>query len=105
VGPVVLLGIPVIKDLSSGRLAGNTRHLDAPPETSLTGRPGIETGPNNPERQQPHPTGKIEAQYITMKDSLLTTRGRLLWLYRSLRFMCSSCILSPDQQGAATLVV
>jgi len=37
--------------------------------------------------------------------SLLTSRGRLLWLYRSLYFMCGGCILSPDHQGATPLVV
>ncbi|TNN41359.1 hypothetical protein EYF80_048472 [Liparis tanakae] len=36
--------------------------------------------------------------------SLLTTRG-LLWLYRSLCFMCKSCILFPDHQGTTPLVV
>jgi len=45
---------------------------------------------------------EVYASCVRAAFSLLTTRGRRLWLYRSLCFMCLSCILSPDHQGATT---
>jgi len=58
-----------------------------------------------------HPTTHIhychvhEELLLTCVFSLLTSRGWLLWLYRSLCFMCWRCILSPYQQGVTPLVV
>jgi len=50
-------------------------------------------------------SGCIEVYASCVKAAffLLTTKGWLLWLYSSLCFMCYSCILSTDHQGATPL--
>jgi len=57
--------------------------------------------------EYPACTGAVSpgASCVKAPFSLLTTRGWLLWLYRSICFMCWSCILSPDHKGVTPLAV